>query len=76
MELDQSHLFRLVYDSVFNRGLAQPFSVLVGDYEFGPEAADVRLLCGIAQVAGVAHAPFVAAASPSMFRRETFHRTG
>jgi type VI secretion system protein ImpC len=72
LEFDQSDLFHKVYHAIYSRPLAEPFTFLVGDYEFGPDVADVRLLSAIAQVAAVSHSPFVAAASPTMFRRTTY----
>lgn len=50
----------------------QPYSLLVGDYEFGVDAADLRLLQGLAHVAGVNRAPLVAAAGPSLLGVQRF----
>ena len=51
---------------------AQPYGMLVGDYEFGRTAEDISLLKMISNVAAAAHAPFVAAASPKMFNFDSF----
>ena len=45
----------------------EPYGVIVGDYDFGPEAEDVALLQSCAAVAAMALAPFVAGASPQFF---------
>jgi type VI secretion system protein ImpC len=72
VEADRSLLFRRVYQASFSSRFRPPFGLLVGDYEFGPDAADIRLLRAIARVAALAHAPFVAAASPAMFGQGTY----
>lgn len=48
------------------------FGVLLGDYDFSHEVADVALLEHLSNVAARIHAPFVAAASPAIFRRASF----
>ena len=67
VEFDQSHLFKAVYESGFGQAGAEPFSALIGDYEWGPGQDDVETLGMIAGVAGAAFAPFISAPSPSMF---------
>jgi type VI secretion system protein ImpC len=44
-----------------------PFAVVVGDYEFSNESADLEILEGLARIGETAHAPFLAAPSPGMF---------
>jgi type VI secretion system protein ImpC len=72
VEFDQSALFKKVYEEEYGTFGGQPYSVLVGDYEFGPGAEDVLLLAKISNVAAAAHAPFIAAAAPSMFFMDSF----
>lgn len=67
VEVGRSGLFRKVYSDVYAVRGGSPFGLIVGDYEFGPGPRDVALLRAIAQVAALAHAPFVAACAPSMF---------
>jgi type VI secretion system protein ImpC len=67
IEFDQSALFKKVYEDEYGTFGGNPYSVLVGDYEFGPGNEDVLLLTRISNVAASAHAPFIASASPSMF---------
>ncbi|MGD8277594.1 MAG: type VI secretion system contractile sheath large subunit, partial [Gemmatimonadota bacterium] len=43
-----------------------PWSLIVGDFTFGPDPADVRLLEGLAALARATHAAFLAAASPAL----------
>lgn len=72
-ELTQSRLYQLVYTSEFGQYGGRPYSVIVGNYQFGPSAADVRFLQSIASIAAVAHAPFVAAAAPQFFGTSSFN---
>jgi type VI secretion system protein ImpC len=64
--LDGSALYPRL-NSVFRAFGDAPFGVLIGDYEFGYELQDVRLLERIAELAAAIHSPFIAAAAPRMF---------
>jgi type VI secretion system protein ImpC len=64
--LDDSALYAKL-NSVFRAFGDAPFGVLIGDYEFGYELEDVRLLERIAELAAAIHSPFIAAAAPRMF---------
>jgi type VI secretion system protein ImpC len=44
----------------------------IGDYEFTHGPQDVELLEAISHVAAAAHTPFIAAASPALFRMDSF----
>jgi Ca-activated chloride channel family protein len=69
---DRSTLFKKIYEEEYGSLGGKPYALLVGDYEFGEDAEDVRLLGEIARVAAWVHAPFVAAASPRLFGLERF----
>jgi type VI secretion system protein ImpC len=45
---------------------------MVGNYEFGPGAQDVKLLQHLASVATIAHAPFIGAVNPKFFGVDDF----
>ncbi len=72
IEFDQSGLFKKVYEDEYGTFGGHPYSVLVGDYEFGPSPQDVELLSKISNVAAAAHAPFISSASPAMFFMDRF----
>src|SRR5262245_25241815 len=78
VEFDQSNLFRKVYSEHFGIAGGEPFSVLIGDYQFrhqpSPEhpVNDVAVLRGISAVAAAAFAPFVGAAHPGLFGLDSF----
>src|SRR5688500_1015834 len=63
---DQSPVFKKIYEEEYGTIGGDPFGCLVGDYYFDHSPQDVELLRGISQVAAAAHAPFIAAASPSL----------
>jgi type VI secretion system ImpC/EvpB family protein len=72
LEFDQSQLFKKVYENEFGMPGGKPYGLLVGDYEFGPEAEDVEMLRRISGVAATAFAPFIAGTSPTMLGLDHF----
>ncbi|ASP39822.1 type VI secretion system-associated protein [Bacterioplanes sanyensis] len=73
-EFDQSALFKKVYEEEFGTYGGDPFSVLLGDYEFGRHPEDVELLEKISGVAAAAHAPFISAAYAKLFDLQDYFR--
>ena len=71
-EFDQSSLFKRIYEDEYGTFGGNPFSVLVGDFEFGRHPQDVAMLEKISNVAASAHAPFLAAANPRLFDWDSF----
>lgn len=72
VDYDMSALFKKVYEEEYGTFGGNPYSVLIGDYYFGRLPQDMALLERISKVAAAAHAPFIAAAAPSMFDMRTF----
>ncbi len=72
VEFDQSAIFKKIYEEEYGTLGGKPFGALIGDYEFGRHPKDVALLEKMAGVASTAHAPFIAAASPSLFNFESY----
>ena len=64
---DQSPIFKKLYEEEYGTLGGEPFGCLVGDYYFDHGPVDVELLGEISKVAAAAHAPFIAAASPTTF---------
>jgi len=62
---DQSPIFKKLYEEEYGQLGGEPYGSLVGDYYFDHTPGDVELLGQIAQIASAAHAPFMAAASPT-----------
>ena len=69
---DQSPIFKRIYDEEYGQFGGEPFGLLVGDYHFDHSPQDVQLLSDISQVAAAAHAPFVAAAAPTVMQMESW----
>lgn len=72
VEFDQSALFKKVYEEEFGTYGGDPFSFLIGDYEFGRHPEDIELLEKISGVASSAHAPFISSAYAKLFDMEDF----
>ena len=75
-EFDQSALFKKIYEEEYGTFGGAPYAALVGDYEFSRHPEDFFLLEQMSHVAAAAHAPFVAAASSSLFGLESFTDIG
>jgi type VI secretion system protein ImpC len=65
--VDQSGLFKAVYEETFGVFGGAPFGLLIGNFTFDLGDSDLDLLDRLATIASRAHAPFVAAAGPGMF---------
>jgi len=76
IEFDQSQLFKKIYEEEYGTFGGYPFSLLIGDYEFGRHPQDIALLEKISGVAAAAHAPFIAGASPRLFDMDSFTELG
>jgi type VI secretion system protein ImpC len=76
VEFDQSAQFKKIYEEEYGTFGGSPYSVLVGDYEFGRSPQDIKWLEKMSNVAAAAHAPFIAAASPQMFDMDSFEDLG
>ncbi|WP_028311596.1 type VI secretion system contractile sheath large subunit [Derxia gummosa] len=73
---DQSVLFKHVYEAEYGTFGGQPYSLLIGDYEFGRHPQDMALLDRMSKVAAAAHAPFISAAAASLFDLKSFADLG
>jgi type VI secretion system protein ImpC len=65
---DQSPLFKRIYEEEYGQFGGEPFGCLIGDYYFDHSPPDVELLGEMSKVAAAAHAPFIAAASPTLMQ--------
>jgi type VI secretion system protein ImpC len=69
---DQSPIFKRVYEEEYGQFGGEPYGCLVGDYYFDQSPQDVEMLGEIAQVAAAAHAPFMAAANPTVMQMDSW----
>jgi type VI secretion system protein ImpC len=65
-DLRDTETYRLLVEQSVETPGADPWSILVGNYRFGPATEDAELLSRIAQIAIRADAPFLAEASPNL----------
>jgi type VI secretion system ImpB/VipA family protein len=70
--LEDSVLFRKIYEEPYGIMFGWPAGATIGDYEFTHAASDLELLDRLAELGALAHAPFIAAASPGMFGGRQF----
>lgn len=75
-EFDQSALFKKIYEEEYGTFGGAPYGALIGDFEFSRHPEDFYLLEEISHVAAAAHAPFIAAAAPSLFGLDSFTDIG
>src|SRR5436305_5894865 len=69
---DQSPLFKKLYEDEFGSPGGQPYGALIGDYYFDHSPEDVKMLGNIAQISSAMHAPFIAAAAPSVLGMDSW----
>jgi len=76
VEFDQSQLFKKLYEEEYGTFGGSPYTLLIGDYQFGRHPQDMALLEKLSNVAAAAHAPFIAAAGPKLFDMDSFTELG
>ena len=69
---DQSPLFKKMYEEEYGQFGGEPYGCLVGDYYFDQSPPDVELLSEMAKIAASAHAPFIAAAAPTVMQMDSW----
>lgn len=69
---DQSPIFKKMYEEEFGQFGGEPFGSIVADYYFDNSPPDVELLTSMSKIAAAAHAPFIAAAAPSVMLMESW----
>jgi type VI secretion system protein ImpC len=69
---DQSPVFKKMYEEEYGQFGGEPYGAIVADYYFDNSAPDVEMLTSMSKVAAAAHAPFIAAAAPSVMLMESW----
>jgi type VI secretion system protein ImpC len=72
-EIPKSGLYKTVYTAEYGTFGGKPYGALIANYSFGSHPQDIKLLQYVGSVACMAHAPFIAAVSPTMFGLEDFN---
>jgi len=65
-DLSATGIYRLLVEKTVGTPGAEPWAVIVGNFNFGPGLKDAELLTRMAKVAAGAGAPFIAGASPRL----------
>lgn len=69
---DQSPIYKSIYQAEYSQFGGEPFGAIIGAYEFSHSPQDVSLLRELSGVCASAHAPFIAAAAPQLFKMESW----
>lgn len=72
VEFDQSQLFKKLYEYEFGSAGGEPYTALVGDYEFSAHPDDINLLTNMSNIAAASFCPFIASAAPQMFGFDSY----
>jgi len=71
IDISKSALFNHVYVNEYDQYGGQPFSSMIGLYEFENTPDDIDWLTTMSKIANAAHAPFISAVSPKFFGSQT-----
>ena len=69
---DQSPVYKSIYQAEYSQFGGEPFGAIIGAYEFSHNNQDVSLLREMSGICASAHAPFIAAAAPQLFKMESW----
>lgn len=72
-ETIQSGLYKHVYTDEYDTPGGEPYSTMISNFEFDSGPQDVGLLQEISKVAASCHCPFLGAATPKFFRKDSVH---
>jgi len=72
VEFDQSQIFKKIYEAEFGTAGGEPYSALIGDYEFTSHPDDLSLLTSMSNIGAAGFCPFIASAGPTMFGFESY----
>ncbi|MEM9319495.1 MAG: type VI secretion system contractile sheath large subunit [Pseudomonadota bacterium] len=69
---DQSPIYKMLYQDEYSMFGGEPYGAIVGAYEFSHHPRDVAMLRSMSGICAAAHAPFIAATSPKLFRMDSW----
>jgi type VI secretion system protein ImpC len=67
-DMIRTGLYEKVYTQAYDRPGANPYGIMIGNYEFENTAEDIQLLSDIGNVARAAHCPFIGSISAKFFK--------
>lgn len=65
-------LYKVVFLEEYAQYGGEPIGAILANYSFGPSTPDVSMLEKIAETAEMAHAPFIAAAGPQFWGKDSY----
>ena len=69
---DKSRYYKKLVEEVYESAGGEPYSAVIGDFDFDSSNKDIEFLKEMAKVSALAHAPFIASASAKMFDLNDF----
>lgn len=72
-DIEQSLIFNHLNDKALLKNHVEPFSAIIGDFEFSHSDNDVNLLTKVAQFSSSLYCPFISSASASIFGVNDFY---
>ncbi len=70
-ETIQSGLYKHVYTDEYDTPGGEPYGAIISNFDFSSSPSDISLLQEIAKVSSSCHCPFVGAATPKFFGKES-----
>lgn len=70
-EMIQSALYGHIYSGAYDQAGADPYSVMIGNYEFDSSPQDIALLTDISKVASASHCPFISSVGAKFFKKDS-----
>ncbi|BAI74033.1 hypothetical protein AZL_a05020 (plasmid) [Azospirillum sp. B510] len=71
-EIAKSGLYKQVYVSEYGQFGGQPIGAVITNFEYSPNAADVKLMQNMAAVGAMSHTPVIGAAGPQFFGNDSY----
>lgn len=72
-ETIQSGLYKHVYTEEYDTPGGEPYTSMISNFEFNSSSPDVALLQEVSKVAASCHCPFLGAATPKFFGKDSVH---
>jgi len=72
-ETIQSGLYKHVYTEEYDTPGGEPYAAMISSFDFASTPSEVALLQEVSKVAAACHCPFIGAATPKFFNKESIH---
>jgi len=72
VDIESSCTWQKLYSDDFDRLGGQPFGAVVGDYEFGNNPEDIKLLEQVSHISAAAFCPFLTSPSPDLLQLDSW----